>query len=364
MKVSDITSHLEALAPTPLQESYDNAGLITGRADQEVTGVILCLDSTEEVLEEAIKRGCNMIVAHHPIVFSGLKRFNGNSYVERVIIKALKNDLAIYAIHTNLDNVRKGVNEEIADRLGLIDRKILIPKKGQLTKIEVYVPEAAIESVRAAMWEVGAGKVGHYDQCSFRSHGTGSFRPLDGANPETGAIGELSNEKEIKLEMLLPSYLSGSVTKAMKKAHPYEEVAHQLIALENTHQEIGAGIIGVLENEMDSKVFLNHLKSAMEVGCVRYTRPISKTVKKVAVLGGSGSFGIHPARAAGADVLVTADVKYHEFFDADGKLMIADIGHYESEHFTSVLLQRILTEKFPTFAVLLTEQNTNPVNYL
>ncbi len=364
MKVNDVTSALESLAPRAYQESYDNAGLITGSGQTELTGVLICLDSTEKVIDEAIEKNCNMVVAHHPIVFKGLKTFTGKNYVERVIIKALKHDIAIYAIHTNLDNVRQGVNEEIADRLELSERSILIPKANTLSKLEFYCPKQAVDSVKKSVFASGAGQIGNYDNCSFESEGIGSFRPLEGAQPETGQIGALSKEEEVKLELIFPSHLQYTVVAAMKEAHPYEEVAHQITRMSNDNQEVGSGIIGVLDSEENSLDFLARLKVIMEAKVVRHTAICKEKIRKIAIVGGSGSFAIMAARARGADVLVTADIKYHEFFDADGQLLIADIGHYESEHYTSKRLQQFLSKKFPSFALLLSEHNTNPVNYL
>ncbi len=366
MQIKEIIQYLEVLAPVAYQESYDNAGLITGNPQMEFTGSICCLDSTEEVIDEAIRKGANLVVAHHPIVFKGLKRFNGKNYVERAIIKAIKNDIAIYAIHTNLDNVRGGVNERIADTLGLstTDRGILIPKKGMLSKLEVYVPLEQLSIVQSAIWKAGAGEIGNYANCSFSYAGAGTFRPLAGANPFVGTQGEQEHTEEHCLEVIFPSHLSSMIIRAMVEAHPYEQPAHQLIALDNTHQEVGSGIVGSLTDDMPVQEFLSFLKERMGVGALKYTEPCFEHVSKVAVLGGSGFFGLGAAIASGAHVFITSDVKYHEFFDADGRIILIDIGHYESEQYTQQLLQEHLAEKFPKFAHLLTGVRTNPVNYL
>ncbi|NNC83256.1 MAG: Nif3-like dinuclear metal center hexameric protein [Flavobacteriales bacterium] len=366
MKITDIVSFLEELAPPAYQESYDNAGLIIGSMDQELTGTLICLDSTEEVVQEAIEKGANLIIAHHPILFKGLKRLNGKNYVERTIIRAIKNDIAIYAIHTNLDNVRGGVNEMIADKLGLVPktRRILMPKGGRLLKLESYVPIDHLARVLKALWDSGAGHIGRYDQCSFRLDGKGTYRPLYGADPFDGQIGERSEADETKLEVILPDALSSQVMQALRNAHPYEEVAYQLVRLENPYPDLGSGIIGELPEAIETKAFLQEVKKTMQAGVLKHTRICRDSVQKVAVLGGSGIFGLAAAKASGADVFITSDIKYHEFFDAEDRLILVDIGHYESEQYTQELLQGLLAEKFPNFAHLLTGVRTNPVNYL
>lgn len=366
MKIKEVVKHLEQLAPKAYQESYDNAGLITGSMDMDLKGTMICLDSTEDVIDEAIEKGVNLIIAHHPIIFSGLKQLTGKNYVERTIIKAIKHDIAIYAIHTNLDNVRGGVNDEIADRIGLSKsgRSILMPKPGRLMKLEVYVPHDHVAQLLAGMWSKGAGRIGQYDQCSYRLEGRGTFRPLEGSSPFSGETGKQSEEVETKVEVIFPDALTASVLEVMEENHPYESVAHQLIRLENKYPDIGAGLIGELPEAIDTTTFLLDVKEKMGAGVIKHTEIHCDSVKRIAVLGGSGVFGLRAARAAGADVLITGDVKYHEFFDAEKEIILVDIGHYESEQFTQQLLQGILAEKFPKFAHLLTGVNTNPVKYL
>lgn len=364
MKIGAIVQHLENLAPPSFQESYDNAGLIVGSNSWECTGVLLTLDSTEEVIDEAIEKGLNLVVAHHPIVFSGLKRFTGRNYVERTVIKAIKNDIAIYAIHTNLDNMNNGVSAKICEKLGLVNVRVLAPKTQLLHKLIYYVPVDAAEPVRKAVFEAGAGKIGHYDCCSFNVEGTGTYRPGEGANPTQGTIGELEQTKEMRVELLYPKHLKGRVIAAMKRAHPYEEVAHEIIAIENALQTVGSGMIGELPQEMPEMDFLKQVKSSMQTACVKYTKLLEKPVKRVAVCGGAGGFLLRNAIGSKADVFITSDYKYHEFFDANGRIVIADIGHFESEQFTAELLSAHLTEKLGNFAVVFSETRTNPVNYL
>jgi dinuclear metal center YbgI/SA1388 family protein len=363
MLLKEIISALEELAPPGLQESYDNSGLLVGNPGQKVTGVLFCLDSTEGILDEAIEKGCNLVVAHHPIIFGGLKRITGKNYIERTVIKAIRNDIAIYAIHTNLDNVQHGVNKKIADKLGLSNLRVLSPKANELLKLEVFVPVAHVEDIRRAVFDAGGGHIGNYDQCSFASAGDGTFRPLRGAKPTLGEIGERHLENEFNLSFLVPNWLKARVHAAMVEAHPYEEVAHQWIALQNTHQDVGSGLVGELAEPMEAVEFLRRIKGEMRVSMVRHTKLLSAHVKRIAVCGGSGSFLLNDAIAAGADVFVTADFKYHQFFDADNRIVIADIGHFESEQFTIELLGDWFRQKFPTFASHLTAIDTNPVFY-
>jgi len=363
MKVQDITSYLESVAPVSLQEHYDNAGLITGNPAWECTGIITTLDATEEVVHEAIEKKCNLIVAHHPIIYGGLKKITGKNYVERTVIAAIKNDIAIYAIHTNLDNVIDGVNGSIADKLGLINRTVLQSKAGILKKLYCFVPPDHADKVRNAIFAAGGGEISNYSECSFNAKGMGTFKPGEGTNPFEGKIGERHSAEEIKMEVIFPAWLERTIYTAMIAAHPYEEVAYDIIALENRQVQTGSGLVGELPEAMTETAFLGLLKAQFNLSLVRHTPLTGKPVKKIALCGGAGSFLIGAAIAAGADFYVSSDIKYHEFFDANDRLVIADIGHYESEQFTTGLLFDILTEKFPTFAVLKTGVKTNPVHY-
>lgn len=360
--VKEIIKCLEEWAPVIWQESYDNAGLITGNLNSQVSKALVTLDATEAVIDEAIQKKCELIIAHHPIVFKGLKTLNGNNYVERVIIKAIQNNIAIYAIHTNLDNVVNGVNSKIAEVLGLKNVSILAPRLNTLGKLVTYVPTAHIEVVKEALFSVGAGKIGNYDQCSFSVEGEGTFRSNEGATPFVGKLGETHLETERRLEVVYPLHIESQLVATLKKVHPYEEVAFDLLSLRNLNPEIGSGMLGDLPEEMPSDTFLTWLKSRMNLQVIKYT-PFSGMIKKVALCGGAGSFLIKDAIRSGAQAFVTSDVKYHEFFDAEQRLMIADIGHYESEIFTKELISKQILNFFPTFAVLLSETNTNPIKY-
>lgn len=363
MKINEVISHLEQIAPPYLQEGYDNAGLLTGSADWECSGILVALDATEEVIREAIEKNCNLVVAHHPVIFGGLKRVTGKNYVEKTVIAAIKNDVAIYAIHTNLDNVMAGVNGKMADRLGIVNRQILSPKKGLLKKLMVFVPVAAAENIRTALFKAGGGNISNYSECSFNTPGEGTFKAGAGTNPFSGKIGQRHTEPEIRVEVIFQSWLERGLVKAMLAAHPYEEVAFDIISLENELSSAGSGLLGELSSAVSEADFLLHIKKAFGVSVIRHTPLTGNPVKKVAVCGGAGSFLIKAAINAGAQFYITADVKYHEFFDAEKRLVIADIGHYESEQYTISLLFDILKEKYPTFAVLKTEINTNPVHY-
>ncbi len=363
MTIADIIQVLERLAPPTYQESYDNAGLLTGSSDWQCTGVICTLDATEPVIAEAIENGCNLVVAHHPIIFSGLKKITGKGYVEKTIIKAIKNDIAIYAIHTNLDNIIEGVNCRIADQLGLINRTVLVNKQNLLKKLVVFIPEAATEKVKDALFAAGAGQISQYSECSFTSGGTGTFKAGDGTNPYVGGIGKRHHESENRTEVIFPAHLQQSVIKAMIAAHPYEEVAYDIIALDNSQNNIGSGLIGELPAAVSETEMLNILKEKFGLKVVRHTPLTGKKVKTVAFCGGAGSFLIKKAISAKAEIFITGDVKYHEFFDAEDKLVIADIGHWESEQFTIDLLLDVLVSKFPTFAVQKSKVQTNPVRY-
>lgn len=364
MKIKEITNYLESIAPLAYQESYDNSGLIVGNKNDEVKGVLVCLDSTEEIVEEAIEKGCNLIVAHHPIVFGGLKKITGKNYVERTIIKAIKNDIAIYAIHTNLDNVIEGVNGKIAEKLGLTNTKVLSPKIGMLKKLITYVPLEAKDKLINALFEAGAGKIGNYSECSFSSNGVGSYLANEKATPYKGELLKRHIEAEEKIEVIYPKNIEANLVLSLEAAHPYEEVAYDLVSISNTSDRVGAGIIGELKEEVDALEFLKNLKTTMKTNCVRHTKTLGNKIKTVAVCGGAGSFLLKSAIGQQADVFITGDFKYHEFFDAEDHLIIADIGHFESEQFTIELLVSILKEKFTTFAVRLTEKETNPIQYL
>ncbi|SOD20229.1 Nif3-like dinuclear metal center hexameric protein [Pedobacter xixiisoli] len=363
MKLFEITNFLEALAPLNYQEDYDNAGLIVGHPNDEVHAALVTLDCTEQIVDEAIAKNCNLIIAHHPIVFKGLKKLNGKNYVERTVLKAIKNNIALYAIHTNLDSVHHGVNAEICKRLGVINTEILVPKTGILKKLVTFCEQKDAEQLRNALFSAGAGNISNYSDCSFNVEGTGTFKGNEISNPTLGKAGVREYANETRIEVIFKTQDERKVLTALFQNHPYEEVAYDIYALENKLQSVGSGMVGELEEALAGDDFLRLVKHNMQAKVLRHTDILAKGVKKVAVCGGSGSFLLKNVIAAGADAFVTADFKYHEFFDAEDKIMIVDMGHFESEQFTSNLLIDNIQEKFPNFAIRLTEHNTNPINY-
>ncbi len=364
MKLKEIISFFEQTASFSYQESYDNSGLQTGHPGMDVSGALITLDVTEEVIDEALSHKLNLIISHHPVIFEGIKQITGRDATERILVKAIKNDLAILSVHTNIDSVSLGVNDRICQKLGLINRRILSPAGGRLLKLVFFVPTDHAVKVREAVFRAGAGQIGEYDQCSYNVDGTGTFRASANASPFVGEKGSLHREKETRVETILPSHLKDRIIKALLESHPYEEVAWDLYPLLNSFEKVGMGMTGEFEEAMEEYDFLIGLKRIFNTGCVRYTRLTGKQISKVAVCGGSGSFLLKNAIAAGADAFVTADFKYHQFFEADGGILVADIGHYESEQFTKELFYELVTKNFPKFAVRLSEVVTNPINYL
>ncbi len=364
MKHADIFKILESVAPLAYQEEYDNAGIITGTYNAECTGALMTLDVTDAIVDEAIEINANLIIAHHPLIFHGLKKIIPGNAVSDPLIKAIKNDITIYAIHTNLDNVMGGVNSKLCDVLGILNVEILAPGNGELTKLVTFVPEAQAEVIRVALFNAGAGNIGNYDNCSFNSVGEGTFRAGKNTTPYIGEPGRLHTEKEIRIETLFPSHLTKKIVRALVLAHPYQEVAYDLFSLENRHPGVGSGMIGELEKETQVEEFFNTIKEKLSLPCIKYTGDIKRKVKKVALCGGAGSFLMRNARRANADIFLTGDIKYHEYFNAKKQMIVADIGHYESEQYTKELLFEVLKEKIPTFALSISKINTNPIKYL
>jgi len=363
MIIQEIINYIEDFAPPQYAEDFDNVGLLVGDAKTRVEGAIITLDTIEKVVDEAIEKNCNLIISFHPIIFSGLKKINGKNYVERTIIKAIKNNIAIYAIHTALDNQYKGVNDMIAEKLGLINRQILIKKKNSVKKLTTFIPNNNAEQLRNSLFEAGAGSIGNYANCSFNLKGKGSFKPNENANPTIGTRGEIHFEEETQLGITYPAHVESRVLRALFANHPYEEVAYEIITLENYHQHLGMGMTGELENETPEPEFLASVKKAFNCGSIRHSELLGKPIKKVAVLGGSGSFAIEQAKLSGADIFITADLKYHDFFKAEETLVLADIGHFESEQYTKNLLHSYLTKKISNFALILANTETNPIKY-
>jgi dinuclear metal center YbgI/SA1388 family protein len=364
MKIKEILPILEEMAPLAYAEDFDNVGLLVGDANAQATGILVCHDALESVIEEAIAKKCNLVVCFHPILFSGLKKITGKNYVERAVLKAIKNDIAIYAVHTALDNHKYGVNKIFCNALGLTNTKILVPKKNFIQKLVTYTIPENVEQLRNALFDAGAGKIGNYEDCSFNSKGIGTYMGNEDSNPEIGQRYEFVENEEIKIEVTFEKHLQSKILKALFQNHVYEEVAYEIYELQNAHQNIGLGMIGELEKPMTESDFLAFVRETMQCGGIRHSALLGKPVQKVAVLGGSGSFAIGNAKQAGADIFLTADLKYHNFYEAENQLVLADIGHFESERFTKNYIVDFLKKKILNFAIIFSEENTNPVKYL
>ncbi|HNP32740.1 MAG TPA: Nif3-like dinuclear metal center hexameric protein [Flavobacterium sp.] len=364
MKIKEILSILEQMAPLAYAEDFDNVGLLVGNQENEATGVLVCHDALESVIDEAISKNCNLVVCFHPIIFSGLKKITGKNYVERSVLKAIKNDIAIYAVHTAMDNHKHGVNKIFADALGLVNTRILVPKQNFIQKLITYTIPENVEELRNALFDAGAGKIGNYEDCSFNSKGIGTYMGNEDSNPEIGQRFEFVENEEIKIEVTFEKHLQSKILKALFANHVYEEVAYEIYDLQNTHQNIGLGMVGELKSSMSEGDFLSFVKDKMKCGSIRHSEFLGKSIKKVAVLGGSGSFAIKNAIQANADVFLTADLKYHNFYEAENQLVLADIGHFESERFTKNYIVDFLKKKILNFAIIFSEENTNPVKYL
>jgi dinuclear metal center YbgI/SA1388 family protein len=362
MQIREICQQMEAWAPLAWQESYDNAGLLAGDANATAKGVLISLDCTEEVVDEAIQKGCNLIISHHPIVFSGLKKITGANYVERTVIKAIQNNIALYASHTNLDHAPKGVSYHLASKLG-ISGQVMKPMRDALKALQYYVPVSHEKVVREALHAAGAGNIGEYSSCSFTQEGIGRFQPSSASNPHTGTANVLSEVQEVKVEMIFPTHLAGPVVAALKSAHPYEEVAYSTYSLDNSWQDVGAGYIGLLEKPLLPEDFLHFAKERLGLHTLKHTALPEGPISKVAVCGGAGSFLIKEALKQKADAYITSDIKYHEFFDAENQCLLIDVGHYESEVMIIDAVHDYLSKKISNFAVLKSETNTNPVRF-
>ncbi|WP_067149629.1 Nif3-like dinuclear metal center hexameric protein [Pseudotamlana agarivorans] len=363
MIVQDVINHLEALAPLAYAEDFDNVGLLVGDKQSEITGILVALDTLEAVVDEAIQENCNLIVSFHPIIFKGLKKITGKTYVERVVLKAIKHDIAIYTLHTALDNTLLGVNDMICNQLKLKSKQVLIPQNATIKKLVTYVPKYEAHLLRSALFEAGAGNIGNYSECSFNVDGYGTYNGNEDSNPTLGEKGLIHTEEETKISVTFAKHLESKILDTLFDTHSYEEVAYEITTLENKNQDIGIGMIGELETAMEEEKFLAYVKDKMNTECIRHSAFLNKSIKKVAVLGGSGSFAISAAKAAGADAFITADLKYHDFFTAENNILLTDIGHYESEQYTKNLLVAYLKKKITNFAIILSKTNTNPVKY-
>lgn len=364
MKITQILGAIEEFAPLPLQESFDNSGLQIGDISQKVKGILLCLDVTEDVVDEAIELDCNLIISHHPLLFHPVKTITGKNYIERCIIKACKHGLVIYSAHTNLDNTQGGVNFYFAEKIGLQNIRILKPQTNALLKLAVFVPTEHAESVRTALFNAGAGNIGNYDSCSYNLTGEGTFRAGGHAHPFVGEPGEIHHEEEIRIEVILPNYKKTAVTRALLMSHPYEEPAYDFYTITNEWSQAGSGVVGELPAEEDEEAFLQRIKSIFQLKSIQHSSLTGKTIKEVALCGGSGAFLIKDAIAYGADIFITGEAKYNDFYDVENKILLAVLGHYETEQHTKEIFFDIISKKIPNFAIHFSNVNTNPVNYI
>ena len=364
MLIRDIANYLEKFAPISLQESYDNSGLLIGASTSEVNKILITLDVTEDVIKEAVSKNCDLIIAHHPIIFNGIKKLTNSNLTEKLVVEAIKSNVAIYAIHTNLDNIIGGVNSILAKKLGIKNTRILSPKSGGFKKIICFCPNDYTQIVQKAMFDAGAGMIGNYDTCSYVSSGTGTYKALEGSNPFIGEKNQLHEEKENRIEVIIPEYLINNAVKAMKNAHPYEEPAYDIYTLDNTNNMVGSGLIGEIDTETPITEYLKTVKRTLGSKYIKHNKLIDRPVKRVAICGGSGSFLIDVAARNKADLFITGDVKYHDYFEHTGNMTIADAGHYETEHPVKELIYALLKEKFPNFALQISEENANPISFI
>ncbi len=364
IKAKDIIKEIETIAPLQLQDGFDNAGLQIGNIQSDVTGVLLCLDITEEVIDEALELECNLIISHHPLIFKPLKSITGKTYIERCVQKACKHDLIIYSAHTNLDNAWGGVNFRIAEKLGLQNIRIVSPKKESLLKLVTFVPHDHAAHVRNALFQAGAGNIGNYDSCSFNTEGEGSFCGNADTHPFAGEPEKFRIEPEIRIETILPVHKKSAVLRALLTSHPYEEPAYDFYLLQNAWEQAGAGAIGELPASEDEVSFLHKIKTVFHTETLKHSRLRGKEIRTVAVCGGSGAFLLPEAIACGADAFITGEAKYNDFYDVENLILLAVAGHYETEICTKELFFEIITKKFPTFAVHFSNANDNPVNYI
>jgi dinuclear metal center YbgI/SA1388 family protein len=364
MRIKDIISVIEELAPVSFQESYDNTGMQIGSIENGTNSILLTLDVTEDTINEAIENKNDLIISHHPLIFSGIKKLAGRNSTERIVIKAIKNDISIYSCHTNIDSTWDGVNIKLAQKFGLQNIKILKTTSGSLKKLVTFVPTEHAEKLRKALFEAGAGNIGNYDACSYNTEGQGTYRANENANPFIGKINELHTENEIRIETIFPSYLKSKIISALHTNHPYEEVAYDIYSLDNSYSKQGIGAIGILNEAVDENIFLESIKETLNCKQIRHSALTGKKIKKIAVCGGSGSFLISDALSSGADAFITADLKYHQFQEPDNKMLLIDAGHFETEYHTLEIFYELLNKKFPTFAIYFSKVSINPVNYL
>ena len=364
MKLHDIITTLESWAPLSYQDEWDNSGLMVGDPDMEISGILISLDTTVGVLQEAISNKCNLVVSHHPLIFNGLKNITPAIPEFSIIQTAIKKNIGVYAIHTNLDSKLESLNHFLGKKIGLENISILKPKTGYLKKLVTFCPVDNASNVKDALFEAGAGHIGEYDCCSYTGNGQGSFRASNEANPFVGEKDVIHQEDESRIEVIFPIHIEKRLIQALLESHPYEEVAYDIYPLTNLFPDLGAGIVGTLPEPVWDRDILLEVKELFGMKALRHTELLDKKISKIALCSGAGAFLIPEAKRQGVDLFLTADLKYHDFQASEGDLLLADIGHFESEHYVKEILHAILIEKFPTFAVLISERETNPINYL
>lgn len=364
MDIRSIINAIEDFAPRALQEDYDNSGLQAGDVTNICTGVLLALDVNKETVKEAKENNFNFIVSHHPILFKGIKSITPTSDIGSILIDAITHNISIYSAHTSLDNARFGVSYRMADKLKLQHIHTLQPQASKLCKLVVFAPTAYAESIKRALAKSGAGEIGDYRGCSYSMDGLGAYEATANAHPFIGEIGELHEEAETRIEVILPKRLLSQSLKAMLKVHPYEEPAYDIIPLLNNDAYSGSGAIGALPTPMPLKDFLQILKNVFKCPCIRHNGLNgNQLIQKVALCGGSGSFLANDAIQQGADIFVTGDVKYHDFTTINGQIVVADIGHYESEQCAKEILYDIISDKFPKLNIRQSKTENNTIKY-
>ena len=364
MTIKDVTTFLEQKFPLYLQEDFDNCGVQCGDVRQEISGAMVCFEMSEQVIDEAIDKGCNLVISHHPLMLKrGICKIVPTDRVGAMICKALAHNMVLYSMHTNIDSGEGGGNDAFAEKLRLRNVKVLEPHKGMYRKLVVFVPKENAETLKSALFAVGCGVQGNYDSCGYTLHGQGQFRPLEGANPHIGEENHLEHVDEERVEMIYPTGLQRAVVQAIYDNHPYEEPAFDLLPLENESRTIGLGRIGELPKELPVSDFLGYLKDNLGFIHCRYCGDETKMIRKVAVCGGGGSSFIDLAIASGADAYVSGDFKYHDFFKSYQKTLLVDIGHYEGEFFIKNIIFNLLNEKFSTFATLISKMESLEVKF-
>ncbi|MBI4536287.1 MAG: Nif3-like dinuclear metal center hexameric protein [Ignavibacteriae bacterium] len=368
MTVREIQDVIEHWAPREIAWGQDNVGLQIGNPASRLLGILIALDVTEKIITEARRHRANLIISHHPLLFKAPRSITPRNQVGRCIDALVKSGIALYSAHTNLDFAHGGTSWAIAEALGLTAVDFLYKPYKVQRKIVTFVPTDHVDRVAVAMAEAGAGRIGNYDNCSFRMLGTGTFKANERANPVVGSKNVLEKVAETRLEMVVDQWLVPGVLKALKQAHPYEEVAHDVYPTENESDAFGMGIIGMLVRPMTLKSLLALIKKKLGARALRCTGSLNHKVSRIAACGGSGSELLDEAVRARADAFITADVKYHTFHDANGRIALIDAGHYETEHLVVQTMAKKLAQEMrrmrihvPVFA---SRTSTNPIVYV